>query len=181
MAWNAYETAEKHEDGRYPHCMSVVVFCAFTLEGYLNHIGVRRMRDWDILERKLSWREKLELIGRELKTTFNTDKKPFKSMAEAFAFRNRLAHGKSVIDEEFSGEHTLGHHAEDSYLDPDWLKEYQSLEKAKAMLADMESALIQLQLAADLELEPLGLRAEGQAEGPASSDLKLVQALRATA
>jgi hypothetical protein len=44
MAWNSYETAEEREDGRNLHCMSAVVFCAFTLEGYLNHIGLRRVR-----------------------------------------------------------------------------------------------------------------------------------------
>ena len=53
MAWNHYETATEHESGRNLHCMSAVVFSAFTLEGYLNHVGVLRIRHWDLLERKL--------------------------------------------------------------------------------------------------------------------------------
>ena len=168
MAWNAYETAEERKPGCNLHCMSAVVFCAFTLEGYLNHVGALRMRDWDILERKLSWSEKLEVIGRELKTSFDRGKQPFQNMVEAFAFRDRLAHGKSVIDEAFSGQYTLGDHSEDSYLDPEWLKKYRSLDKVKAVLDDMESALRQLQSAAGLDSEPLGLVGEGEAEGPGS-------------
>jgi hypothetical protein len=168
MAWNAYEAAETLERGRYLHCQSAVVFCAFTLEGYLNHIGVLRVKTWDILERKLSWREKLEFIGRELSTTFDRGKQPFQAIVEAFAFRDQLAHGKSVLNEAFSGEFVLGVHDSNSYLDPEWLKKFESLEKVKAILDDMESALRQLQVAAGLESEPLGLMAEGHAEGPGS-------------
>jgi hypothetical protein len=57
----------------------------------------------------------------------------------------------------------LGTHDRDDYLDPEWLKKFQSLEKVKAVLEDMDSALRQLQAAAGLELEPLGLIAEGEA------------------
>jgi hypothetical protein len=168
MAWNAYKAAEAVEEGRYLHCQAAVVFCAFALEAYLNHIGVRRVKSWDLLERKLSWREKLDFIGRELSTTFDRGRQPFQAMVGAFAFRDRLAHGKSVADEAFEGEYTLGSHDRDSYLDPEWLTEFQSLEKTKAMLQDMESALGQLQAAAGLGSEPLGLIAEGHAEGPGS-------------
>jgi hypothetical protein len=154
MAWNAYETAEEQESGRYLHCMSAVVFCAFTLEGYLNRIGVRRMRHWDILERKLLWHEKLELIGREFNTKFDKGKRPFQSMAETLKFRDRLAHGKSVIDEEFSGQHSLGD-VQDSYLHPEWRKKYSSLTKVKAVLKDMDSALCQLRSSAGLGSLPV--------------------------
>jgi hypothetical protein len=168
MAWNAYEAAESVKEGRYLHCESAVVFSAFTLEGYLNHIGLRKVQTWDLVERKLAWQDKLEVIGRELKATFDKGRQPFQTMAEAFAFRDKLAHGKSVFDEELSGEHVLGVHGDDDYLDPAWLKKYQSLEKAKAVLDQMESALRQLQAAAGLDSEPLGLMAEGEAVGPSS-------------
>jgi len=168
MAWNAHEAAETLERGRYLHCQSAVVFCAFTLEGYLNHIGALRVKNWDLVERKLSWREKLEFLGRELNTTFDRGKQPFQTMVQAFAFRDHLAHGKSVIEETFSGEYLLGTHDRDDYLDPEWLTEFQSLDKVKAVLQEMESALRQLQAAAGLDSEPLGLVAEGHAEGPSS-------------
>jgi hypothetical protein len=166
MAHNAYETAEQRQSGRNLHCMSAVVFCAFTIEAYLNHVGVLRLRDWDVVERKLSWRDKLLLISRELKTDFDLNRKPFHAIEEAFAFRDRLAHGKSVIDEEFSGRYTSRDHAEDSYLDPHWLRTFASLKRAKAMLNDMEAVLKQLHAAAGLE-GPLGLIAEGEAGGSA--------------
>jgi hypothetical protein len=168
MAWNALEAAEKLERGRYLHCMSAVVFCAFTFEGYLNHIGVVRVPHWDKLERKLSWHRKLQLIGRELKTSFDVGRQPFQTMLEAFAFRDRLAHGKSVIDEEFSGHYVQGDHASDNYLDPEWLKTYRSVDTVKAVLENMESALRQLQFAAGLDSELLGLMSKGQAEEPSS-------------
>jgi hypothetical protein len=163
MAWNAYKTAESQALGRHLHCQSAVVFCAFTLEGYLNHIGVLRVKSWNLVERKLSWTEKLEFIGRELNTTFEKGKQPFQNMVAAFAFRDRLAHGKSILDEEFTEKHVLDDG--DSYLDPEWLRKFQSLEVVKTMLQDMESALRQLQAAAGLESELLGLVAEGEAVG----------------
>jgi hypothetical protein len=168
MAWNAYETAEALELGRSLHCQSAVVFCAFTVEGYLNHIGALRVKSWNLLERKLSWHEKLEFLSRELNTTFDRGRQPFQALVEAFAFRDRLAHGKSVLDEVFSGHYVLGGHDRDSYLDPEWLKKFESLDKAKAVLEDMDSALVQLQAAAGLQSEPLGLIAHGHADGPAS-------------
>jgi hypothetical protein len=165
MAWNAYEAAQTAESGRYLHCQSEIVFCAFTLEGYLNHVGAVRVNIWDSLERKLSWMEKLEFIGRELNTTFDRGRQPFQAMVDAFDFRDRLAHPKSVLDDEFTGKQVLGSHDEDSYLDPAWLKKYQSLAKVKAVLDDLDAALRQIQAAAGLDSEPLGLLAEGHAEG----------------
>jgi hypothetical protein len=165
MAVNAHEAAETLERGRSLHCQAAVLFCAFTLEGYLNHVGTLKMRSWDILERKLSWREKLDLISRELNATFDRGRRPFQTMVEAFAFRDLLAHGKSTFDEEFAGKYFLGTHGDDSYLDPEWLKKFQSLDKVKAVLQDMEAALRELQNAAGLGAEPLGLVAEGYAEG----------------
>ena len=89
-------------------------------------------------------------------------------MVEAFKFRDLLAHGKSVVDEEFSGKYVLYGPDRDDYLDPEWLREFRSLERTKTVLEDMESALRELQTAAGLTSEPLGLVAEGDAEGPSS-------------
>jgi|SRR6516225_3266748 len=63
MTYNAYETAEARQSGRNLHCMSAVVFCAFTIETYLNYIGVLRMRDWDLLERSRQWACKRDQAG----------------------------------------------------------------------------------------------------------------------
>ena len=89
-------------------------------------------------------------------------------MAEAFNFRNRLAHGKSIINEKVKRQ-PLGQH-----LHPEWLKKYESLETAKAMLDDLDSALRTLASAAGLDPILTGFiavsepDAEEEAEGPAS-------------
>lgn len=71
-----------------------LVFTAFTLEAYLNHVGVKLFACWDDLER-LGPKEKLNLIAEHLEVSINYAARPWQVMKELFSFRNAIAHGKS--------------------------------------------------------------------------------------
>jgi hypothetical protein len=72
-----------------------LVFSAFTLEAYLNHIGAKIFSCWEDLER-LSPKNKLNVIAERLNVEIDYGKPPWQIMKNLFDFRNDIAHGKSV-------------------------------------------------------------------------------------
>lgn len=72
-----------------------LVFTAFTLEAYLNHIGAKLFSCWKDLER-LSPKEKLNVIAERLDLKINYGNRPWQIMTKLFQFRNDIAHGKSI-------------------------------------------------------------------------------------
>jgi hypothetical protein len=74
--------------------MASLVFTAFTLEAYFNHIGSQLFKSWPDLER-LGPKEKLNIIGERLGVTIEYGKRPWQVMIHLFGFRNDIAHGKS--------------------------------------------------------------------------------------
>jgi len=79
----------------YYHVMASLIFTAFTLEAYLNHIGQRIFKCWNDLE-QLSPSRKLNVIAEKLEVEKDDDKRPFQTVSKLFKFRNDIAHGKSV-------------------------------------------------------------------------------------
>ena len=73
-----------------------LVFTAFTIEAYLNHIGPKVFKCWDDLER-LAPREKLNVIAERLQVDVNYGRRPWQVMKQLFGFRNDIAHGKSEV------------------------------------------------------------------------------------
>ena len=71
-----------------------LVFTAFTLEAYLNHIGPKVLKCWDDLER-LGPREKLNIIAERLKINIDYGNQPWQIVRQLFGFRNKIVHGKS--------------------------------------------------------------------------------------
>jgi hypothetical protein len=72
-----------------------LIFTAFTLEAYLNHIGAKLFSCWQDLER-LSPKEKLNVITERLNVVIDYGKRPWQIMKKLFQFRNDIAHGKSI-------------------------------------------------------------------------------------
>lgn len=83
-------------EGNIHQFMASIVFTAFTFEAYLNHIGPNVFNCWQDLER-LKPREKLNIIAEKLMLNINYGIRPWQIMTQLFAFRNRIAHGKSEI------------------------------------------------------------------------------------
>lgn len=86
----------QNPEGSFHQFMASLVFTAFTLEAYLNHIGPKVFNCWEDLER-LGPKEKLNVISEQLDVDINYGIRPWQVMKQLFGFRNDIAHGKSVV------------------------------------------------------------------------------------
>ena len=86
---------QNQEEGSFHQFMGSLVFTAFSLEAYLNHIGPRIFGNWMALER-LGPQEKLDKIAERIGLCVDYGKRPWGIMKELFGFRNDIAHGKSI-------------------------------------------------------------------------------------
>ena len=81
--------------GSYHHFIASLVFTAFTLEAYLNHIGPQIFECWDSIER-LSPKDKLNVVADKIGLEIDYGIRPWQVMKNLFGFRNDIAHGKSI-------------------------------------------------------------------------------------
>lgn len=95
-ALNALKKAQEQKPGWFYFAMMGGVFAAFTVEGYLNHLGQKQIRDWNELERKLGPREKLLLLRNILHLSVNIASRPFQTLRDMLRLRDTLAHGKTI-------------------------------------------------------------------------------------
>jgi hypothetical protein len=86
---------QEQPKGSHHQFMASLVFTAFTLEAYLNHVGHKLFQCWNDLER-LGPNEKLHLIAEHIGLEIQKDRRPWQVMKDLFGFRNDIAHGKSV-------------------------------------------------------------------------------------
>ncbi|MCJ0763274.1 hypothetical protein [Variovorax terrae] len=90
------ESAEdaSRPEGLKSNAAAALVFGGFCLEAFANSAGRVWIPHWDFLERKLSPKEKCQLIGTALGLQTDFGKAPFQCVPMLFEFRNWLAHGK---------------------------------------------------------------------------------------
>jgi hypothetical protein len=94
-AYYAFQAAKGSEDGRFFNCLTAMVFAAFSLEAYLNHLGNSEFPDWPKSERKRSPRQKLDMLVEKRRYAPDFTKSPFGTFDKIFAFRKQIAHGKT--------------------------------------------------------------------------------------
>ena len=90
------KTGKAQPEGSAHQFRASLVFTAFTLEAYLNHLGRKLFRCWDDLER-LGPIEKLNVIADRAAVKIDYGKRPWQAMKQLFGFRNDIAHGKSEM------------------------------------------------------------------------------------
>ena len=90
------EKGTESQKASFHQFMASLVFTAFTMEAYLNHIGPKVFNCWNDLER-LAPREKLNVIAERLQVDVSYSRRPWQVMKQLFGFRNDIAHGKSAI------------------------------------------------------------------------------------
>jgi hypothetical protein len=95
VSWHALEDAKESERGSYFNLMTSLVFSAFTLEAYLNHLGAKIIPFWLTIERNLSPAKKLEIIAVQLAKPIDYGRRPFQSFKVIFQLRDFLAHGRT--------------------------------------------------------------------------------------
>jgi len=101
ISWHALEATKAVPGSAYQFYMASLVFTAFSLEAYLNHIGPKVFKTWADLER-LGPREKLNIIAEKLSLELDFGRFPWQEMKYLFEFRNDIAHGKTSIQRHSS-------------------------------------------------------------------------------
>jgi len=101
MAERLAARAKEKSIGWHWDCLAALVFAAFTVEGYLNHIGHVKCQDWDDLDR-LPPLAKLRFLCRLLSIEYRPGDPAFQTVGQLFKFRNSVAHPHSepVIRED---------------------------------------------------------------------------------
>ena len=134
--------AEKTVEGSYFQIMASLIFTAFTLEAYLNHLGMQIFGCWDDLE-MLSPRKKLNVIAEKLGIKKDDDKRPFQTVKKLFDFRNDVAHGKTILLETKDEIRIVDSKLDDYMHEPleaEW-ERYCTLDNAKRAREDVESIM----------------------------------------
>jgi hypothetical protein len=159
------EHAEESPDGRSLYLSASMVFSAFTVEAFLNHVGLERVPSWDLVERKLSPLEKMELLSRLAGITVESGKRPFQTLSKMFKFRDSLAHGKTEVVVQQSIQ-SLKPGQKPDLPKTEWEKEI-SLPTAKRYFDDA-TAIVRL-FTDKLGLEPAILASHGSWEYTAAT------------
>jgi hypothetical protein len=154
------QTAKDHEAGSNYCRISAVAFSAFAIEACLNHIGEAKLPFWGIVEPKLPWRAKLDLIVTHFGIATDTGKRPFQTLGDLFKFRDRIAHGKTTTEAK-SYEYRGNCEEDFGSLDPDWLKKFWSDEAVERVLEDTRQIIELLHTKAGFEPHSLHLIGSG--------------------
>ena len=94
-AYYSLKAAKDSMDGRLFNCLSAMVFSAFSLEAYLNHLGTSEFPNWVKIERRKSPKQKLEMLTAKKGYSSDFSKPPFETFDKIFKFRKQIAHGRT--------------------------------------------------------------------------------------
>jgi hypothetical protein len=75
--------------------MASLIFTAFSMEAYLNHVGERIFKSWKALE-YLTPLKKLDVICEKFNIDLDHSRRPYQTVKELFDFRNEMAHGRTT-------------------------------------------------------------------------------------
>lgn len=91
------ELARSKEEGAWYARMGAVCFCAFCLEGFLNHAGSDSVDWWHDVERKLDPKAKLRIVAERFGVKIDQGARPWQSFFAAFRARNLMAHPRTEV------------------------------------------------------------------------------------
>lgn len=151
-SWHALELAETTEEGRLYNCMTAMLFSAFCIEAYLNHLGNQKLEYWPTLKRRLSPSEKLEVLSSVIGYKVNFGRRPFQTFNEIFGVRNQLVHAESeyLFQED---EQLLAPSESPSKPQAKW-EEIMNLKVANRFVEDTRAMLVELHSKSGLEHDP---------------------------
>ena len=140
-------------EGSYYQFMGSLVFTAFSLEAYFNHLGPHLLDSSPGTERR-SPKTKLAALAKKLGIEIDFETRPWHIMEDLFGFRNDIAHGKTVKVQEdvvVSLEEHNRHYRE--LVQTDWEK-FCTQENAERAREDVEQIVRTLHEASDLGKHP---------------------------
>ncbi len=73
-----------------------LIFLAFSMEAFLNHIGHLSSEPFDSFER-LKIKEKVSVLSRSIGFKTNFGRRPWQILKPLFSYRNDIAHGKTTL------------------------------------------------------------------------------------
>lgn len=115
--------------GQFYDSMSCLAFCALSVEAAVNHVGAALFGHWPIYEKKLSTREKLDLLSKLKNKEIDFGGNPFSYLARLQKFRNVLAHGKTETVDAPSGPERA---------EPEWMSMCTIVEAERAVEATQQ-------------------------------------------
>lgn len=147
-------TATNVQEGSFYTEMSSLIFSAFTLEAYMNHVGDRLFPFWEELDR-LSYSKKLKIITMHLGIKPDASKRPYQTIKSLFRFRNSIAHGRSQIltpDPKITDvEDDMRNHEGPK---TEW-EEYCNIDNVNRAIEDVEQIITEIHKAAGLGDYPM--------------------------
>jgi hypothetical protein len=148
------ELAENSREGQLYTTVAALVFSAFTLEAYLNHLGKLRNKEWDEIERKYSKFEKYKLFASASGIKFDCFRvRPYCTLKELFEFRDRMAHGKTTTENIDLSINIVENLLPQLNSESDW-QAFATLEKAQIAIKDVELLVKELHLASGYSGNP---------------------------
>jgi hypothetical protein len=150
--------AEDDINGRSLMLAASIVFSAFKLEAFFNHIGPLKIPSWSLIERKITPIDKLLVISDYLGVNVDFGKAPFQTVKRMFRFRDALAHGKS----QELNEETIQYLEEGEIPTlpmTDWEKEI-SIDNAKLFKNDVSKIIELVCQSADIDFREMFIGSE---------------------
>jgi len=134
------QIAEQTKEGQLYNLMSSMIYCAFTLEALIHHIGELKFGDeWKKYERKRP-KEKLKLLKTKNGWDLELGSSPFQTFDLIFSYRDDIVHGKTEINiaPTIKPEKKLP-----IDFDAEWM-EFTNLETAKTFVEDTDLMVVEL-------------------------------------
>jgi len=156
--WDASESllskGRSDAEGSFYQFMGSLVFTAFSLEAYFNHIGPDVLESWKAMERR-SPKNRLTALADELGIEIDFETRPWQIIEDLFGFRNKLAHGKTVKVQEdvvvpFEG---YFRYFFEGFVETDWEK-FCTQENAEWAREDVEQVIRTLHAVSDPGEDP---------------------------
>lgn len=155
----ALDEAIKIKDGQFYKTMTSLIFTAFTIEAYVNHMLKDKSKNWKETEKHTSLEKVYELYD-ILGINLDKSKRPIQSLQRMFDFRNMLAHGKTdTVIKRFKIKKNIQNISQKDLIDNSkskWEK-LNTLENSKIFFADMEYVIKLLHKEIEPEVEPFQL------------------------
>lgn len=95
VSWYAMKLVDARAEGWGHHCMTAMVFSAFCLEAFLNHLGKRQIPFWEPLKKKLNPHEKLKVLSTTLGFRPDFGRRPYQTFKTIFKLRDLLVHAET--------------------------------------------------------------------------------------
>lgn len=86
------------DEGKLYLVVASLVYSAFAVESYFNHLGEIKFNDWRNTERRLSKLNKFEKLANLAEIKYDFDDRPYSTLRDLFRFRDSMAHGKTTRD-----------------------------------------------------------------------------------